>query len=150
LPVSGQTAKPRLDRVSSLASADAPSGLVNARDDDSASSALLSSIRARLLCTELPDGQISSSSFSGKTSPLRKNNLLRRSPKSTLEIPPSCTRGGAYRDRHGRWVRDAVDAGCAADERAPSAFAKAMADLHASPTEAFGAGRVADGKAVWS
>jgi hypothetical protein len=37
--------------------------------------------------------------------------------KSIFAAIPSLLRG-AYRDRHGRWVRDAMDAGGAADERA--------------------------------
>ena len=42
--------------------------------------------------------------------PLRKNIPLPIPPKSSLSPSPSRPARGAYRDRHGRWVRDAVDA----------------------------------------
>src|ERR1700721_3678929 len=59
------------------------------------------------------------------SSPSRKNILVFFSPKSLLHPPhPALTRG-AYRDRHGRWVRDAVDAGGAKDESAYLRTAKA-------------------------
>ena len=51
--------------------------------------------------------------------------LLTQITSISAAIP---SRGGAYRDRHGRWARDAVDAGGAKDE---------SADL-------------ADGEVVWS
>jgi hypothetical protein len=41
---------------------------------------------------------------------LAKNFSLNASGKSSLQLPLSCPAGGAYRDRHGRWGRDAVDA----------------------------------------
>jgi len=34
-----------------------------------------------------------------------------------IDIPPSRPERGAFRDRHGRWVRDAVDALARQDER---------------------------------
>jgi hypothetical protein len=43
------------------------------------------------------------------SSPYRKNISLRRLVETALLIPPSRLTRGAYRDRHGRWVRDAVD-----------------------------------------
>jgi hypothetical protein len=51
------------------------------------------------------------------SSPFAKNIPLSPSGKSTLELPPSRPTRGAYRDRHGRWVRDAMDADVHADER---------------------------------
>jgi len=42
--------------------------------------------------------------------PLRKNIPLPIPPNSSLSPSPSRPARGAYRDRHGRWVRDAVDA----------------------------------------
>ena len=39
-----------------------------------------------------------------------KNISLSASGKSSLQIRPSRPSRGAYRDRHGRWARDAVDA----------------------------------------
>ena len=44
------------------------------------------------------------------SSPLCKNISLSVHPKSSLEPFPSRPERGAYHDRHGRWVRDAVDA----------------------------------------
>jgi hypothetical protein len=44
------------------------------------------------------------------SSPRRKNIFLPIPPKSSLSPAPSRPERGAYRDRHGRWVRDAVDA----------------------------------------
>ena len=44
--------------------------------------------------------------------PLRKNILVFFSRKSLLHPWLSRPARGAYRDRHGRWVRDAVDAAC--------------------------------------
>jgi hypothetical protein len=58
-------------------------------------------------------------------------------------VPP----GGAYRDRHGRWVRDAVDA--AASSRAAIAGRVFFGFVSERPAR----GRTmlpADGKAVWS
>jgi hypothetical protein len=51
------------------------------------------------------------------SSAVRKNISLRRLVEAALLILPSRLRRGAYRDRHGRWVRDAMDAGARADER---------------------------------
>ena len=58
---------------------------------------------ARVIC---PTGNLSIL----VSSPILKNILLRRRPKSVLEASPSRPERGAYHDRHGRWVRDAVDA----------------------------------------
>jgi hypothetical protein len=50
------------------------------------------------------------------SSPCCKNILLRRLVETPLDSRrPALTRG-AYRDRHGRWVRDAVDAAVSQDE----------------------------------
>jgi hypothetical protein len=51
------------------------------------------------------------------SSAVRKNISLRRLVEAALLILPSRLTRGAYRDRHGRWVRDAMDAGARADER---------------------------------
>jgi|SRR5258705_3669853 hypothetical protein len=60
------------------------------------------------------------------SSPLCKNILLRHLVETDLLIPPSRPTRGAYRDRHGRRARDAVDAaafcarkGCRADSLNP-------------------------------
>src|SRR6202035_5891961 len=42
--------------------------------------------------------------------PSRKNILVFFLPKSLLHPPHPASTRGAFRDRHGRWVRDAVDA----------------------------------------
>ena len=39
-----------------------------------------------------------------------KNIPLRRYPKSPLQVSHPAPMRGAYRDRHGRWARDAMDA----------------------------------------
>src|ERR1700682_1957108 len=44
------------------------------------------------------------------SSPSAKNISLLRRPKSLLELRHPVPERGAYHDRHGRWVRDAVDA----------------------------------------
>ena len=64
----------------------------------------------------------------GLASPFEKNISLRDLVDAALLIPaiPPLSRG-AFRDRHKRWVRDAVDAVVAQDER-----------------------RQADGEVVWS
>ena len=46
------------------------------------------------------------------SSPSDKNIPVLFSPKSLLHPPPSRPARGAFRDRHGRWVRDAMDAAC--------------------------------------
>jgi hypothetical protein len=52
------------------------------------------------------------------SSPISKNISFRRLVETALSIRhPALTRG-AFRDRHGRWVRDAVDVGGAFDESA--------------------------------
>jgi hypothetical protein len=51
-----------------------------------------------------------------KSSPPRKNILVFRNRKSAyIHAHPALTRG-ALRGRHGRWVRDAVDAAVSRDE----------------------------------
>jgi hypothetical protein len=66
------------------------------------------------------------------SSPFCENFLLRRLVETALLIPPSRPERGAYRDRHGRWVRDAVDAAASAHESAQTNDADA------------------DGEVVWS
>src|ERR1700730_1390695 len=44
------------------------------------------------------------------SSPARKNIPLLRRPKSILKLRHPVPHRGAFRDRHGRWARDAVDA----------------------------------------
>src|SRR5882724_1617117 len=44
------------------------------------------------------------------STPARENISLRVCPKSNLQFPPSRLIRGAFRDRHGRRVRDAMDA----------------------------------------
>jgi hypothetical protein len=50
------------------------------------------------------------------SSPDAKNILLRRLVETDLLIRHPVPIRGAYRDRHGRWVRDAVDAAVSQDE----------------------------------
>jgi hypothetical protein len=50
------------------------------------------------------------------SSPLSKNIPLSPSGKSSLQARPVPPHRGAFRDRHGRRARDAVDAGGAFDE----------------------------------
>jgi hypothetical protein len=66
-----------------------------------------------LIC---PSGRISALPIF-LSSPFRKNILIFRNRKSVYipAIPPRTK--GAFRDRHGRGRRDAVDAGGAFDER---------------------------------
>jgi hypothetical protein len=54
-----------------------------------------------------PDGQISETAVQ---SLLQKYFCFHLSQIISLSGAVSCPLGGAYRDRHGRWVRDAVDA----------------------------------------
>jgi hypothetical protein len=67
---------------------------------------------SRLIC---PSGGL----LTPLSSPLCKNILLRHLVETDLLIPPSRPTRGAYRDRHGRWARDAVDAAafCARGDR---------------------------------
>src|SRR5229473_6130870 len=58
---------------------------------------------AQVIC---PSGGL----LTGVSSPLCKNISLSTHPKSSLELFASRPTRGAYHDRHGRWVRDAVDA----------------------------------------
>ena len=59
-----------------------------------------------------------------QSSPVCKKIFVPTWPKSDLKLRPSRTLRGAFRDRHGREVRDAVDAGGAADESAGSRTVK--------------------------
>ena len=76
--------------------------------------------------------------------PSRKNISLNPSGKSKVKSRPSRPARGAYRDRHGRRVRDAVAAAM------PGAQDVCRADVsvseHSAPDESI----VADGKTVWS
>src|ERR1700682_1853509 len=78
---------------------------------------------------DLPDGQITDL----LSSPACKNILVFIRPKSLLELRHPVPHRGAFRDRHGRRVRDAVDA---AASGAPMACWTNDAD--------------ADGEVVWS
>ena len=65
-----------------------------------------------------PTGKSMRTAPDGLSSPFCKNILIFRSRKSVYIVShPALTRG-ALRGRHGRWVRDAVDADEAADESA--------------------------------
>jgi hypothetical protein len=52
-----------------------------------------------------------------RVQPTSKNFLLARLLEAALSIRPSCSSRGAFRDRHERWVRDAMDAAVSQDER---------------------------------
>src|SRR5260370_21122586 len=60
----------------------------------------------------LPDGQISDFAVQPRFQKYSASPLTQIKSRT----PPSRPERGAYRDRHGRWVRDAVDAGGALDE----------------------------------
>jgi hypothetical protein len=60
----------------------------------------------RLILLICPTGGL----LTGVSSPLCKNILLRHLVETDLLIPPSRRTRGAYRDRHGRRARDAMDA----------------------------------------
>ena len=73
-------------------------------------------VGAGFTARNLPDGQINCVSTKSKSSIPAKNILIFRNCKSVyIHGYPALTRG-ALRGRHGRWVRDAVDADGAADE----------------------------------
>ena len=79
-----------------------------------------------------PTGKSMRMAPDGLSSPFCKNILIFRSGKSVYIFShPALTRG-ALRGRHGRWVRDAVDA-----------TVSAHASVRANDTEA-------DGEVVWS
>jgi hypothetical protein len=52
-------------------------------------------------------------SATGLSSPARKNILVFFRPKSHAYVTYPAPMKGAYRDRHGRWMRDAMDVCCA-------------------------------------
>ncbi len=58
----------------------------------------------------LPDGQISSCFASLLVQPLLQKYFSSRPTQITSLIRPVLSHRGAFRDRHGRWERDAVDA----------------------------------------
>jgi hypothetical protein len=73
-------------------------------------------VGAGFTARNLPDGQITSPSADRMSSPSSKNIPIFRNRKSVYtHRHPALTRG-ALRGRHGRWVRDAVDADSAFDE----------------------------------
>jgi hypothetical protein len=66
----------------------------------------------------LPDGQISSVCFQGVCpAPFAKIFLFSFDANHLLIDAIPCPMRGAFRDRHGRWAREAVDAKAATDER---------------------------------
>src|ERR1700694_691884 len=97
----------------------------------------------------LPDGQITDL----LSSPSAKNISLLRRPKSTLQIPPSRPERGALRGRHGRWVRDAVDAAASGAGGGHHTTQRAAADARCD-RRATQSARTndadADGEVVWS
>src|SRR5882724_6398552 len=58
---------------------------------------------------DLPVGQ-KNVACENLSTPSRKNIPLRDCPKSNLQFALSRPTRGAYRDRHGRWAGDAMDA----------------------------------------
>src|SRR6185295_3001483 len=89
------------------------------------------------LQTELPDG-------ANPFSLPRENIPLNPSGKSKVKSRPSRPTRGAYRDRHGRRVRDAVAAAM------PGAQDVRRADVSVSEHRAPDESIAADGKTVWS
>jgi len=57
----------------------------------------------------LPDGQISNVCASARVQTSAKINFFFSEIKSGVQLTSSRPARGAYRDRHGRWERDAVD-----------------------------------------
>jgi hypothetical protein len=67
----------------------------------------------------LPDGQITPFACLRLSIPPSKNISPIVVGQITFKTSPhSAPARGAYRDRHGRWARNAMDGGCVADERA--------------------------------
>ena len=58
----------------------------------------------------LPDGQITSCFPKWSVQPLLQKYFVWRLTQITSLIRPVLSHRGAFRDRHGRWERDAVDA----------------------------------------
>jgi hypothetical protein len=71
------------------------------------------SLRRMALARVLPVGQISKN----LSSPFCKNISVFIGPKSHAYSRLSRALQGAFRDRHGRWARDAMDAIAATDAR---------------------------------
>jgi hypothetical protein len=71
--------------------------------------------------------------LTGVSSPLCKNISVFAPPKSHLELIASRPTRGAYRDRHGRRVRDAVDAAafCARGDRRAGSYGPVSDQQHA-------------------
>ena len=116
------------------------------------------------------DGQITSTSFNLKlSSPRAKNIPLGRLLASAISLAPVRPARGAYRDRHGRRCRNAVDAAAsgargdtgrllfescerstgARTNRAASVFTNASPDRYQT-RRSRSAKAAADGKTVWS
>ena len=63
-------------------------------------------VKPRVIC---PTGKSLGFVKSDLSSPFRKNNSLYQKCKSAVCCASSSPTQGAYRDRHGRWVEDAMD-----------------------------------------
>jgi hypothetical protein len=82
-------------------------------------------IQPKTIMRLLPDRQITNTPHFRPVQPIQKKYFCFSESQITaisLAIPSSLR--GAFRDRHGRWERDAMDAGGAADERADLRTAK--------------------------
>src|SRR6267378_6723178 len=90
----------------------------------------ISALQAERLCRVIcPSGSL----LTPVSSPLCKNILLRHLVETDLLIPPSRPTRGAYRDRHGRRARDAMDAAafCARGDRRAGSFESVSDQQHA-------------------
>jgi hypothetical protein len=66
----------------------------------------------------LPDGQITRASDAAHVQPPSQKYFAWSFARSSfIDSNRPASNRGAYRDRHERWVRDAVDAAAAQDER---------------------------------
>jgi hypothetical protein len=78
---------------------------------------------AKTACAKTPIS-LGASRRSACSSPIAKNISLFQKIKSGVWCAHPATTRGAYRDRHGRRQRDAVDEGCTLDERRNSRMVK--------------------------
>ena len=83
----------------------------------------------------LPDGQISSRFARLRVQPLLQKYFSSRLTQITSLIRPVLSHRGAFRDRHGRWERDAVDAAALGTRRDAGQADKACEQSNGVPDE---------------
>jgi len=92
----------------------------------------------------LPDGQITSCFPKWSVQPLLQKYFVWRLTQITSLIRPVLSHRGAFRDRHGRWERDAVDAAAlGAHERLQGGFSRERSQA------CWTKDAEADGEVVW-